>query len=89
MDQNISKTQKLRMKQGCKDPYVINYRSGGLAAKNCKTQKQCSQIRKSLGLVLKKTMGMAGLTRCNRSKGFSAKFVRHTKNCRNYKIFRV
>jgi hypothetical protein len=26
------------------------------------------------------------LKRCNRSRRFSAKFARHTKNCRNYKI---
>jgi hypothetical protein len=30
----------------------------------------------------------AGLKRCNRSRGFSAKFARHMKNYRNYKIFR-
>jgi hypothetical protein len=76
------------MKQGCKDLYVVNYRFWGLATKNCKTQKQCMQIRKSLGLDLKKTMGGAGLKRCNRSRGFFVKFARHTKNYRNYKIFR-
>jgi hypothetical protein len=71
------------MKQGCKDLYVMNYRHGGLAAKNCKTQNQCPQIRKSLELDLKKTTGGAGLKRCNRSRGFSAKFARHTKNSGN------
>jgi hypothetical protein len=42
-------------KQGCRDLYTINYRSGGLAAKICKIQKQCSQIRKSLRLDLKRS----------------------------------
>jgi hypothetical protein len=66
---------------------MINYRFQGLAGKICRTQKQCSQIRKSLGLDLKKTTGGAGLQRCNRSRGFSAKFARHRENCRNYIIF--
>jgi hypothetical protein len=68
------------MKQGCKDLYVINYRFLGLAGKICTTPKQCSQIRKSLGLDLKRTMGGDGLKICNRSRGFSAKFARHTKS---------
>jgi hypothetical protein len=46
------------------------------------------QIKKSLGLDLKKTMGGARLKRCNRSRGFSAKFAKHTKNFTNYRIFR-
>jgi hypothetical protein len=75
------------MKQGCRDLYVINYRFQGLAAKNCKTQKQCSQFRKSLGLDLKKIMGGAGLKRYNRSRGFSAKFARYRKVHDNYRIF--
>jgi hypothetical protein len=44
------------MKQSCKDLYIINYRFQGLAGKICKTQKLCSQFRKSLGLDLKKIM---------------------------------
>jgi hypothetical protein len=58
------------MKQGCNNLYIINYRFQGLATKNCKTQKQCFQFRKSLGLDLKKIMDGAGLKRCNRSRGF-------------------
>jgi hypothetical protein len=46
-----------------KDLYVINYRFQGLAGKIYKTQKQCSQIRKILGLDLKKTTGGACQTR--------------------------
>jgi hypothetical protein len=80
--------RKLRMKQGYKYIYMINYRSGGLSAKNCKIQKQYPQIRKSLELDLKRIMGGAGLKKSNGSSGFSTKFARHTKNCRNYKIVR-
>jgi hypothetical protein len=41
-------------------------------------------IHKCLGLDLKNTTGGAGLKRCNRSKGFSAKSARHTKEQENY-----
>jgi hypothetical protein len=58
------------MKQCSRDLVVINYRFHGLVGKICKTQKQCSQIRKSLGLDLKKITGGAGLKRCNLLGGF-------------------
>jgi hypothetical protein len=75
------------MKQGCKDLYIINYRYQGLAGKICKTQKIVLANKKSLGLDLKKTMGGAGLKRCNKSRGFSVKFARHRKLHDNYRIF--
>jgi hypothetical protein len=70
------------MKQRCRDLYAINYRLRGLAGKNYWTQEIVSANKKSLGLDLK--MGRAGLERCNRSRGFSAKSARHRKEQKNY-----
>jgi hypothetical protein len=86
-DQNGSKTQKLRMKQCCRDLYVINYSFQGLAGKKYYTQKIVLANTEKFRVRSEKFYGGAGLRRCNRSRGFSANFARHRNLRDNYKIF--
>jgi hypothetical protein len=75
------------MKQCCRDLYVINYRLWGLAGKKFKIQKIVLANTEKFRVRSEKFYGGAGLRRCNRSRGSSAKRPRHRNSSKGYQIF--
>jgi hypothetical protein len=84
MDQNGSKTRKLRIKQGYRGLYAISYRLQGLAEKKYKTQKIGLTNTEKIRVRSEKFHGGARLKRWNRFRGFSAIFARYRKEQENY-----